>query len=375
MPDAGLIIFFIGFILLVAYVLLIIFFTRGWRRIAKASITSEKRGSLRLSVLIPFRNESRNLEQILSCLLSVKSDYILEVILINDQSEDDSFSIAKSLEEKYEKVILLNPGAHFSGKKNALQAGLNCSKGNLIATLDADIIISKQWAEEIADHFTPGTHALILPVAYSEDISPLFHLEFIALQVVTFGSIGRGFPLLNNGANMVYSKEALMKIDGFNSSAHKSSGDDIFTLMAIVKEYGRKSVKAVLNNDVIGITSGPANMKEFMLQRLRWAGKTIFVRNAWFSFVAWLVLLTNLVLAFILIISVFILDSWLHFIILFSVKLIFDFILLKPALKFYNAKKLIKWFIPASVLYLFYVSLLSIFSRILKPQWKGRKVK
>ena len=56
----------------------------------------ESKSTPTVAVVVPFRNEMENLEQLVNSLKGLKYDALLEVFLVNDHSEDE-FSIALGL--------------------------------------------------------------------------------------------------------------------------------------------------------------------------------------------------------------------------------------------------------------------------------------
>src|ERR1044072_1875257 len=96
----------------------------------------------KISVIIPFLNESENMVHLCSeldrFLLSKKNNFSAEVIFVDDGSTDDSVTMLKKQKhENYNaKVIRLskNYGSHA-----ALRAGILHSTGDVIAFLYADL--------------------------------------------------------------------------------------------------------------------------------------------------------------------------------------------------------------------------------------------
>ena len=89
-----------------------------------------------VSVLVPAYNEENSIESIVKTILD--SDYagIVEVIIINDGSRDNTLKIAKKLAERYSKIRILNKKN--SGKADSLNQALKIAKGEIIAVVDAD---------------------------------------------------------------------------------------------------------------------------------------------------------------------------------------------------------------------------------------------
>ena len=94
---------------------------------------------MKLSIIIPMYNEQESLDALfmeLSGLFSQEAK--TEIIFINDGSSDDTLSILESKIKNYPSWKVINLYRNY-GKSVALQAGFDNSKGEIIATMDADL--------------------------------------------------------------------------------------------------------------------------------------------------------------------------------------------------------------------------------------------
>jgi len=94
----------------------------------------------KLSVVIPCYNEQGNLIPLVTgiaqALDPLKVEY--EIIITDDCSKDDSWAVLKKIAAENPRV-LVQKLAKNSGQSAALWAGIKASRGNYIATLDADM--------------------------------------------------------------------------------------------------------------------------------------------------------------------------------------------------------------------------------------------
>ena len=86
-----------------------------------------------VSIIIPARNEEKNLPRLLNSL-SMQSYPIFEVIVVDDDSTDDTADIAKKMGAT---VLHLREG-EWTGKTNACWQGAGSASGDLLIFLDAD---------------------------------------------------------------------------------------------------------------------------------------------------------------------------------------------------------------------------------------------
>lgn len=98
----------------------------------------------KISVVIPIKNESENLIELLDELLPIlsKLDSFAEIIIVDDNSNDDSFQVVKSYSFEIKGSMLSVVPIRLDkqvGKDFALIEGFKVSKGDLIITMDGDL--------------------------------------------------------------------------------------------------------------------------------------------------------------------------------------------------------------------------------------------
>jgi glycosyltransferase involved in cell wall biosynthesis len=92
-------------------------------------LDTERNGARRLSVVIPARNEGRNLPYVLERI----PDDVFEVIVVDGNSVDDTVAVALAASAD---IIVITQAR--TGKGNALAAGFAASRGDYIVMIDAD---------------------------------------------------------------------------------------------------------------------------------------------------------------------------------------------------------------------------------------------
>jgi len=107
----------------------------------------------RLSVIIAARNEAETIENALKSVLAQNYPN-LEIILVNDRSNDGTDKILQKLAEKDPRVLIhhveeLPPG--WLGKVNAMQQGFGRSTGMWLLFTDADVHFQEESLERIID--------------------------------------------------------------------------------------------------------------------------------------------------------------------------------------------------------------------------------
>ena len=89
-----------------------------------------------LSIIVPVRNESENLNEIFHYFLKNLKDLKFEVLIINDFSEDDTFLKAEQLSKEFNEFKIINNDK--KGLGGAINLGIKSSSGSNIAIMMAD---------------------------------------------------------------------------------------------------------------------------------------------------------------------------------------------------------------------------------------------
>ena len=93
-----------------------------------------------ISLVIPLLDEEESLEELHSWIVEImeSNDYSYELIFIDDGSNDNSWNIIRSLSLKNKNVRGIKFLKNF-GKSQALHAGFDIAKGDVVITMDADL--------------------------------------------------------------------------------------------------------------------------------------------------------------------------------------------------------------------------------------------
>jgi undecaprenyl-phosphate 4-deoxy-4-formamido-L-arabinose transferase len=94
--------------------------------------------NLEISIVIPVYRSEATLKKLVAIVHSELSHLDFEVILVNDYSPDNSWSIIQSLCEAYDNVSGINLRKNY-GQHSAIMAGLQYSSGKTIIIMDDDL--------------------------------------------------------------------------------------------------------------------------------------------------------------------------------------------------------------------------------------------
>lgn len=104
---------------------------------------------MKLSVVIPVHDEERALRRCLDSLAAQLSD-IHEVVVVDNNSTDGSLSIAREFERRFPAFRVVEEREQ--GLVHARNKGFAAATGDVYARIDADTLVSDDWATSIA-HF------------------------------------------------------------------------------------------------------------------------------------------------------------------------------------------------------------------------------
>ena len=97
-----------------------------------------------LSILVPSYNEQATLERCIDRVRAIENDTLgLEIIIIDDCSENRSREIAQQLAAKFDNVHVLLHSVN-QGKGAAIHTGIKAATGDFVAIQDADLEYNPQ---------------------------------------------------------------------------------------------------------------------------------------------------------------------------------------------------------------------------------------
>lgn len=345
------------------------------------SLEEEKIPSEFISIIVPFRNEEKNILAVYKNLTNQRyPDNKYEIIFINDSSTDNSLTLLENASQK-ENVFIYSVPKDYSinaHKKRAVRFGIEKSRGEIIVTTDADCIHPKDWLKNLLKFMDEKTGFVSGPVEFKSD-SDFFYkmqrLEFAGLVITGAGLIGSGNPIICNAANIAYRKKAYQDVEGFTFQMNLSSGDDELLMQKIHRDTDYKIVFA-LDKKAIVSTDANSTIKDFYHQRKRWASKGLFYDDSF--------LLIKLILIFLFYLSLFIqpiigflisAKFFLTFIFSFLIKIFFEYLVLKKGTSLLFDPQILKPFLVTEILQVPYILISGFMGMFGNLVWKDRKIK
>jgi|APIni6443716594_1056825.scaffolds.fasta_scaffold02181_4 cellulose synthase/poly-beta-1,6-N-acetylglucosamine synthase-like glycosyltransferase len=369
-------------ILLTGYAFMIIAITIGWQRLKVFSIPNLL-PEVKVGVIVAVRNEELNIEALLKSLSAQNYPlHLLEIIVVDDHSTDSTSRlveefIAKNKEQQNIRFIGLGLNDN-SGKKAAIQKGIQASECELVVITDADCTAGSLWISAIASYYALHKPHIILGPVRMTDKGSLFgklqSLEFMSLVSTAAGSCNGGFPLLANGANMAFTRLAYESCGGFSGNMQFPSGDDMFLMLSIKRKFGAKTIRFLRSENAFVNTPATIEFKEFIQQRLRWVSKSRGYTDPLLIMASVLVFLTNAWLVITALAAIFSQQFLEIFLLFYLIKMLIDLPLMISYSRFQRSISL-TWLFPfMELLNAFYTLIVGIAGNIVKYEWKARLV-
>jgi cellulose synthase/poly-beta-1,6-N-acetylglucosamine synthase-like glycosyltransferase len=333
-----------------------------------------------ISVLIPVRNESENIVDLLTDLEKQSlNKYYFEVLVIDDSSTDSTVKLVEDfiLHSDLNLKLISLPEDHSirSPKKRAIRTAIKLAAGEIIVTTDGDCRVGKDWLVTYSAFFERKEAVFVsAPVLFLESKRKgFFHslwakiqqIEFASLIVSGAVSMKAGFPNMCSGANIGYLKTAFFEVDGFEGNDHLASGDDEFLMHKMVKAFPGK-VNYLKSEAAVVKTFPLPDLKSFYNQRKRWAGKWYDYQMDSPKWVAGFIFFTNLSCIYVGLTGNYE---------LLLIKLLPEFLFLSLAIAMYKNMILLIIIPFVQLIYPFYVVFFG-FTSLLKRNynWKNREL-
>lgn len=187
-----------------------------------------------VSVIVYAQNDADNLIQFMPRILN--QDYPqFEVIVVNDDSTDDSKDILASLESQYSNLYhtyVPEGSRNLSHKKLALTLGVKAAQYDIVVFTNANCCPpGNQWLSTLARNFVDGTDIVLGYTAMNRKEKERLSFWYCSydkliftLRYLSFALIGR--PYMGESSNLAYRKELFFKNKGFSKYLHLHYGDD-----------------------------------------------------------------------------------------------------------------------------------------------------
>ena len=127
----------------------------------------------KISIVIPAHNEEENvalIHQRIKEVFSALENYRFEIIFVNDGSRDGTQQKLEDLANEFEEVKFIEFSRNF-GHQPAVKAGMDCSNGNAVISMDADLQHPPELIPEMIKKWEEGFDLVYTIRTYPKQIS------------------------------------------------------------------------------------------------------------------------------------------------------------------------------------------------------------
>lgn len=186
-----------------------------------------------VSVIICARDEVANLAENLPRSLAQEYSTTHEVIVVNDNSFDDSRYVLEDLKKNFRQlqvVELTQEAKMIPGKKFPLSIGIKTAKHEIVLLTDADCVpASNYWIDSMQQRYDDGTEIVLGYGAYQKSkglLNLIIRWETFHSALQYFSYALAGLPYMGVGRNLSYKKEVFFRHKGFSAHNGLPGGDD-----------------------------------------------------------------------------------------------------------------------------------------------------
>jgi cellulose synthase/poly-beta-1,6-N-acetylglucosamine synthase-like glycosyltransferase len=226
-----------------------------------------------VSVIICARDEDENIARNLPGVLVQDYPTTHEVIVVNDNSVDDTKYILAELQKTFKKlqiVDLTQEAKMIAGKKFPLSIGIKEARYEIVLLTDADCVpASERWLFKMQDAFNNGTEVALGYGAYQKApgfLNKAIRFETFHTALQYFGYALAGLPYMGVGRNLAYRKNLFFRNKGFSSINNIPSGDDDLFINRVAN---RNNTSVVIDPEAFTVSMPKQSWKEWKKQKFR----------------------------------------------------------------------------------------------------------
>ncbi len=226
-----------------------------------------------VSVIVPAFNEEGRIKRTVESLLNLNyPKHLLEVILVDDGSRDNTLRDMRTYESERVRIFTKKNG----GKASALNLGIEKAKGDIIVSLDADSFVDKNALINMVGYFNDPNCMAVTPSM--KVWKPKTILQKIQFLEYLFGIFLRkaaafmGCIHVTPGPFSAYRKSFFEKYGGYQEG---NLTEDIEVALRI--QANNFSIENAA--DAYSYTVAPSKFMPLYKQRVRWY--LGFINNVW----------------------------------------------------------------------------------------------
>lgn len=166
-----------------------------------------------VSVILPSYNERDSIEEAIERISKSLGNSLLEIIVVDDNSPDQTWNVVKELH--HQKVKLIRRTEE-KGLSSALADGINYSKGDFVVWLDCDLGLSPEDIPNLINQLNSYDVAIASRyVKGGKDMRPPLRV-FLSIMINLFASLMLGFGVRDYTSGFCAAKKEVFKTISFS---------------------------------------------------------------------------------------------------------------------------------------------------------------
>lgn len=325
-----------------------------------------------VSVVVCARDEAHNLVKTLPGILVQEYRTTHEVILVNDNSTDDTRYLIDEFKKSFKNlnpVELTQEAKMISGKKFPLSMGIKSAKHEIVLLTDADCVpASEFWIQKMQDAYDDHTEIVLGYGAYHKKngiLNKLIRFETFhtALQYLSYALSGSTY--MGVGRNLSYKKQVFIRNKGFSSINQIPSGDDDLFINQVASH---NNTAICIDHDAHTLSEPKLNWADWMTQKYRHYTTSKYYRGS-HKFALGLYSFTLFLIYPLFIVSM-VLFNWWMVLAVFGIRLLIQAVVFYRSMKKLNEKDLWPWFILWDIwMFFFYLLTLPAIWKAPRKNW------
>lgn len=178
-----------------------------------------------VSVIIPTYNEEQSISDCLQSLVNQKTSLEFEVIVVNNNSTDNTINVVNKYKDKLNLRIV---NQLVKGRGAARQKGFEIAREDILLSTDADALVPPLWIEKLSNSLKENNVVAVTGICKITDCGLVTNAIFNFLQPM-FMRIYRlvfGHYFLSGFSFAIY-KETYIKSGGFNKKLNAQEDVDL----------------------------------------------------------------------------------------------------------------------------------------------------
>lgn len=246
-----------------------------------------------ITFVIPCKNEGAAIEKtVRKCFEADYPAHLIEVIVINDGSTDDTGAVLDSLRPRYAGLTVVHWSVN-RGKRHGMAEGFKRAKGEIIVQLDSDSYIEPSTFREIIAPFRDPSIGAVCAHADPENADQNFLTRmqaayyFMSFRILKAAESAFFNVFCCSGCSSAYRKSVVLPVmDAWLAETFLGLpvtwGDD----RALTNWVLRRGYRTVYTDRAQAYTICPDNLKQLLTQQVRWK-KGWFVNSIFASKFIW----------------------------------------------------------------------------------------